>query len=60
MRVALDVVGYVGACDQPQYGQIEDYTIVIKRIEDVGLPDPPTALFSISFPTRCAGSTLAF
>lgn len=61
LRVALDITNYIGACDQPLYGQIEDYAVVIKHAEDEEDPiDAPIASFSTSFPTRCSGSELSF
>lgn len=51
LRIAGDVVGETTlACDAPLYGQMEDYTVIVTEN-----PNPPTALFSASPTTTCAG-----
>lgn len=51
MRIAGDVVGETtAACDQPHYGQMEDYTVIV-----TANPNPPTAAFSATPTTTCTG-----
>lgn len=51
LRIMADVVDADnGACDAPQFGQIEDYSVVIAPN-----PNPPTASFSASPTTTCNG-----
>lgn len=51
MRLAADVVGETTeACDQPLYGQMEDYTVIVTENTD-----PPVAVFSAEPTTTCNG-----
>ncbi len=51
MRVMADVIGEIaGPCDQPLYGQAEDYSVIITPNID-----PPTAAFNASPDQTCDG-----
>lgn len=51
MRIMADVVGETtGPCEQPLYGQVEDYSVILSPN-----PDPPTAAFSATPRRTCTG-----
>lgn len=51
MRVAVDVVGELtGPCDAPQFGQVEDFSVIVLPVSV-----PPTALFTASPTSTCDG-----
>jgi PKD repeat protein len=55
MRVLSDIVGRnLKACDDPSYGQAEDYGIIIKG--DTNSPNGPTANFEVDSTQTCLGT----
>ena len=57
LRVSCDWSPVSNGCDAPEYGQVEDYPVIINS---AGSSTPPVAEFTASITTICVGSTIDF
>lgn len=57
LRVSCDWSPVSNGCDAPEYGQVEDYPVIINS---AGSSAPPVAEFTASETTVCVGSTVDF